>query len=112
MSEELDQHLAEWHTFDKEAVAKMVAEHNNLMELAPDIKYMVRDLYGKKDPVPGDPDRRGGGRLEKYDAAMEKLSNGGIGIHLSPGAWVAIAAFITGVAGIAIALLGIAFGSG
>ena len=108
MSEELDRHLSEWHTYDKGAVAEMVAEHNAMMEVMPDISMMIDDFYGDRHPIVGDPNNRDGGRLEKYDAFM---ANGGMRFKIPAGGWVAIAALITTLGIIAVAVINIAFGS-
>lgn len=101
-------HEARWHKFvAPEAIAEMVEQHEKLVALGPDIEYMVDDFYGEKHRLTG---KRPGGRLERYDSAVSKIENGGVGLHLSPGAWVAIAALITTLGAIAVALVGIAFG--
>ena len=87
-------HLAEWHTYDREQVAQMVKEHDAMVE---DLDMMIVDLYGERSPIPGDPDRRVGGRF----------ANGGVGVKLSPspGAWAALAALIVTLGSIAVALV-------
>ena len=76
-------HEQTWHSFVAQgAIGKMVEEHN---EMVADLGMMIDDLYGKKAPIPGDPDRRKGGRL----------ANGGFKISVPPAAWVAVAALVT-----------------
>jgi hypothetical protein len=105
-------HEEEWHsTVEAGDIAEMVVEHQKLVALGPDISMMIEDFYGELKPIVGDPDHREGGRLDRYDAAAARVENGGVGLHLSPGAWLAITALITTLGAIAIALLGIAFGS-
>jgi hypothetical protein len=105
MSDELDRHLDEWHSYDREALAEM-------FEVVPQITMMIDDFYGELHPVVGDPSNREGGRLEKYDAAVEVIENGGMKVKLPAGAWAAIVALISTLGLIAVAVINIAFGSG
>ena len=75
-------HEKKFHPYDQEAIAKWVSEHEAMQELVPDLKYMVKDLYGKRDPKPGDRDHREGGRLVEYDQAVAKINNGGVTVDV------------------------------
>lgn len=99
IDDEMDRHLEEWHTFDKGAVAEMVAEHRAMVEVMPDITMMVVDLYGKPRPTPADPDAREGGRFERYDEAVTKINNGGLRIQV-PGWMVTVAVATLGMLGV------------
>lgn len=97
--EDLARHIELYHTYDREAVERMLAEHRTLVDdIMPEFSMMIDDLYGKKRPVPGDPHHRDGGRLAE-------LSNGGVKLRLSPFLNVLIAGSFVLLAAIAGALI-------
>lgn len=75
----LARHVAEWHYIERATVERMVLEH---IEMVSDLGFMIDDLYGERAPIPGDPNRRVGGRL----------TNGGVKVKVP--AWMT--AIITG----------------
>lgn len=103
MSDELDRHVVEWHSYDRGDLAEM-------FEVVPQITMMIDDFYGELHPVVGDPTHREGGRLEKYDAAVVLIEDGGMRVKLPGGAWAAIVALISTLGLIAVAVINLAFG--
>ena len=103
-AEAVTDYEARRHTFDQEAIARMVKEHREVVAELPqirrDLAMMVDDLYGTRRPTPADPDRRVGGRF----------ANGGIRVKLP--AWLAavIVALAAGVATIAAAIIAAVWG--
>ncbi len=104
-------HEAEWHSYTDQ---RIVAEHRELYdEVGPMarktfvmVSMMLDEMHGEERPTLTDPDNRDGGYVEKIDAIYDATTNGdGVKIQIPAAAWVAIAATISALGLIAVALI-------